>query len=134
MAALIPQSKVDDFVVNFESGGEVVEDGGFVLFGELIFGIAVCEGCYLTRMQVLPMAPSPTMTSLTGIGSDYIAIYTATIAVHNTGIMPAHMIAYLHYMRIQTKQDHYSAHSFTHSILKTGLYSRLYSCTRRRWS
>lgn len=56
--------------IDSESGCEIIKDSGFVLSGELIFGVTFCECIkYLTRIQVFPIAPSPTMTSLIPIGS-----------------------------------------------------------------
>lgn len=36
----VPEAEVDDLVVDFEVGGEVVEDGGLVAGGELVLGVA----------------------------------------------------------------------------------------------
>ncbi len=36
----LPEPEVDNFAVDFESGGEVVEDSGFVVFGEFVLGVA----------------------------------------------------------------------------------------------
>lgn len=59
--------------IDSKSGGQIIEDGGFILSGELVFGVACCESIrYLTRMHVFPIAPSPTMTSLIPIGSSMI--------------------------------------------------------------
>jgi hypothetical protein len=40
LRAGLPETEVDDFAVKFEDGGQVVEDGGFVLLGEFVFGVA----------------------------------------------------------------------------------------------
>ena len=69
----VPEAEVDDLAVDFDGGGEVVEDCWLVVLGEFVLDKAGLGGSYLTRMQVFPMAPSPTMTNLTETG--YFSIY-----------------------------------------------------------
>ena len=40
MGGEVPESEVDDLVVDFKGGGFVVEDGGLVLAGEGVFDVA----------------------------------------------------------------------------------------------
>lgn len=64
-----PESEVDDPAVDFDGGGGVIEDSWLVLLGELVEGVARWGEFYLKRRDVLPTAPSPTITSLIGMGS-----------------------------------------------------------------
>ena len=40
MEKAVPESEVDDFAVDLDGGGEVVEDSGLVLLGELVLNKA----------------------------------------------------------------------------------------------
>jgi len=65
----LPQPEIDYPPVDFEGSSQVVKYRRFVLLRELVLCVAAYWKNYLTRMQVLPMAPSPTMTSFMGTGS-----------------------------------------------------------------
>lgn len=65
----VPESEVDDLAVDLDRGGEVVKHSRFIIFRELVFYETESKQNYLTRMHVLPMAPSPTMTHFIGTGS-----------------------------------------------------------------
>lgn len=75
MSGTVPEGEVDDGLVDLDGGGGVVEDGGHVLGGELVLGVAGCGQQYVVRMQVLPTTPSPTITSLIGMAYGSIDFY-----------------------------------------------------------
>jgi hypothetical protein len=52
--------------------GLVVEDGGGVVGGEVVFGVAGWGRGYRIITQVLPIAPSPTITIFMFMASDII--------------------------------------------------------------
>jgi hypothetical protein len=69
LAGGVPEAEVDHAAVDLDGCGVVVENGGDVVGGELVLGVAGWEREYLMRVQVLPTAPSPTTTSFIDVGS-----------------------------------------------------------------
>jgi len=68
----LPKPQIDNSIVQFECGGKIIKNSRFIFFGKLILRIAAYSINYLTSMHVFPIAPSPTITNLTGTGYDYI--------------------------------------------------------------
>lgn len=72
LACCVPKAQVDHPVIKLHSGGVVIKDSGHVLARELVLGVAGSRWGYLMRRQVFPTAPSPTTTTLMGMGYSLI--------------------------------------------------------------
>lgn len=65
----VPESQIDHAIVDFDGCSVIVEYGRNVLSWEFVLSIAGLSCSYLIRRQVFPTLPSPTTTSLIGMGS-----------------------------------------------------------------
>lgn len=68
---MVPIRSLNDVAINFNDGSFIIKDSWDIFFGKLIINIAGLIDGYLTKMQVFPIDPSPTITILIGIGSEF---------------------------------------------------------------
>lgn len=76
----VPESQVDQLLVDLHGNDAILEDGGNVVDGKTVFLVPESAEEYEHSMQVFPTAPSPTITSLTATAS--IKVYRDLLYTH----------------------------------------------------
>lgn len=90
----IPKAEIDDLAIYFDADDGVLEDGGFIFPGKPVLGVAELGEENRSNIEVLPTAPSPTITSFIDIGSTNV-ITNVKILLWKRIIIPAIFILLL---------------------------------------